>query len=567
MYLVKKRADSHLNVDTDSLDGTKVIAFLDIGTNSVRLLIIGISRDRSWKVLARHKSVVRLGEREFEKHTLIPEAIERGTGAIARFEEIARSFSAEEIIAVATSASREAVNRDEFINRVHDMTGVKVHIISGEEEARLIWLGVSRSIRLGLEKAIFIDIGGGSTEVIVGDQYEPIFLKSLKLGAIRLTNTYIREGDTGPVSQGSLAELKDHIGAKTLHITHHLRKMSCTRVFGSSGTIITLESVAREHPSLSGRHEPESLTLSELNFLIKYLCSLSFEERKAVPGLNPDRADIIIGGALILQQILTGSGHTKITISRRGLRDGLMEEYLSKNRVISVPDIMRIRDQSVRQLGATFRVDEKHACHVLTLAIRLFDSGREAGLHALPEYARELLMHAAYLHDIGHIISSKGHHHHSNYLITNASLSGFNQDEIGMIGLITRYHRKRLPRSKDIPYMHLQRNDQRVVQILGQILRVAENLDHGHDMRVESVRFVRSPADRVILEINSNRDCSAEWDASLAESVFFEKIFNRPLLLTIVHDIANPEDWRFESSRSVQMTRNGQDHPAHGIRV
>ena len=142
------------------MDMPKVIGFLDIGTNSVRLLVISISHDRTWKILARHKATVRLGEKEFTQHNIIPEAIERGTAAITRFVEIARNFNVEEIIAVATSASREADNRDEFISRVYDLTGVQVQIISGEEEARLIWLGVSRGIRLGLEKALFIDIGG-----------------------------------------------------------------------------------------------------------------------------------------------------------------------------------------------------------------------------------------------------------------------------------------------------------------------------------------------------------------------------------------------------------------------
>jgi len=567
MYLVKTDPILTQMADTHSMDESKVIAFLDIGTNSVRLLIISISKDRSWKVLARHKSVVRLGEREFERHIIVPEAIERGSEAIVRFVEVARNFSAEEIFAVATSASREAENRDEFINRVYDLTGVKVHVISGEDEARLIWLGVSRGIRLGLEKALFIDIGGGSTEVIVGDQYEPIFLKSLELGAIRMTNTFFPDDITGIVSQGSLIDLKSHIEAKTLHITKHLTKLSFTRVFGSSGTIIALESIAREHPSLAGRHEPENLTSCELGILIEYLCSLSLEGRRRVPGLNPDRADIIIPGALILQKLLNISGFSKITLSRRGLRDGLMEEYLSKNCEIAVPDMVQIRGQSVRSLGTAFHINEKHAHHVMTLAIRLFDSSKEAGLHVLSYSARELLIHAAYLHDIGHIISFKRHHHHSYYLIANASLPGFNQEEIRLIGLITRYHRKRLPRGKDLPYMHPHREDQRIVQVLAQILRVAENLDHSHDMRVDSARFVRSSANRVSLKIITNRNCSAEWDASLKERGFFEKTFDLPLLLTIADDGGNSENWSLESDRSIRMTRDRQDHLALGIRV
>ena len=523
------------------MDRSKVFGFIDIGTNSVRLLVIRISLDRSWEVLIRHKNSVRLGEGEFEQHSLIHTAIERTTAIIKRYAEIAREYQACDIIAVATSATREAENRTVFINHVFEQTGIEILVISGEEEARLIWLGVSRGLYPGLEKALFIDIGGGSTEVIIGDQTRPDLLTSLPLGAIRLSTLFCMDKESTPVSPRTLSHLMEHIELVISGITPDLTANPFTRVFGSSGTIIALESVASEHPELSCTHRPEILTLKEVNFILTYLCSLSISERKKVPGLNPNRADIIIAGAAVLQKLLERSGNDKIRISHRGLLFGLVEDVLANMEINPVVDISLNRYQAVAQLGKRFHLDEKHARHVMNLSIMLFDSSREAGLHDLPDPAREILIHAAYLHDIGSIISFARHHHHSCYIISSSSLPGFSQDELRTIGLITRYHRKSPPRNKDEILMHLLRGERKTILILTQILRMAESLDRTHDMRVESARFSRITGKRDILEICSARDCTVELTACQDTAAAFEKVFHKQLFISFAGNSLHPE--------------------------
>ena len=517
------------------MDSSQVLGFIDIGTNSVRLLVIRVFPDQNWEILIRHKNSVRLGEGEFETNCLTREAIERTSAIITRYVEIAREFGASEIVAVATSATRDAENRLEFTNNVLKRTGIRISVLSGEEEARLIWLGVSQGFRLGLEKALCIDIGGGSTEIIIGDQVSYDLLCSLPLGAIRLTTQFFNKVETN-ISPLQISILSDHIDLFISKISHELQVIPYTQVFGSSGTILALESVASEHPELSQMHKSGILTIPELNSIIKYLMSLTLQKRRRVPGLNPNRADIIIAGAVLLQRLLVTSGHSEIRVSNMGLIFGLVKDTLSRVKMKTDLDLSQKRHAAVTELGKKFHLNDTHSCHVMNLAIMLFDSSREIGLHTLSESVREILIHAAYLHDIGSVISFSRHHHHSYYIITSSSLSGFSQDELRMIGLITRYHRKKPPKNKDEVLVHLHRGERRTIQILSQILRLAENLDRTHDMRVESARFVRMPGKPSTIEIYSSRDCTAEWIACQESAESYEKVFNIPLIITMVRN-------------------------------
>jgi exopolyphosphatase/guanosine-5'-triphosphate,3'-diphosphate pyrophosphatase len=325
--------------------------------------------------------------------------------------------------------------------------------------------------------------------------------------------------------------LRDHIGSVISVIISDMQGFPYTRIFGSSGTILALESVASEHPPLADDHKPGILTMSEIDYIVRYLSSLTLAERRRVPGLNPNRADIIIAGAVLLQALLEASGHQEIRTSDRGLIYGLVEETLAKTNDNRIPDTPLGRYHAVTGLGNKFHLDTKHARHVMNLAIMLFDSGKEIGLHNLSDTEREILIHAAYLHDIGSIISFSRHHHHSYYIISSSSMAAFSQEELRMIGLVARYHRKKPPRNRDAVLVHLHRNERRIVHILTQILRMAESLDRTHDMRVESVRFVRIPGSQEILEIFSSQDCTMETIACQETAAGFEKVFHRPLAI------------------------------------
>ncbi len=511
-----------------------VIAFIDLGTNSARLLIIRLNPNCSYSVLTQQKEVVRLGEGGFAENILTPDAINRTVIVLSRFAEVARSFGATEIVAVATSATRDARNRDALITRIREEAGFELNVISGPEEARLIWLGVSSGVKIGKTKSLFIDIGGGSTEIIVGDQFEAFLLRSLKLGAIRTTNTYIPPDMTDPIPLQTVLVIQKHIRSRALHTIRNVKSKKVQQAFGSSGTISTLEAIAAGMNNSAAPHREGVITRTELSEVITHLCSLPLKERRNVQGLNPDRADIIIAGALILNSLLEQTGISEIQVSSRSLRDGLLVDYLSRIPGFPFAEQEPIRMASIKHLGRVCHINEPHANHVRDLALSLFDSAREAGLHNLPNTDRELLSYAAILHDIGQFISFPAHQQHSLYVITHATLLGFNEHEILIIALVTRYHRKKMPRGKDQLYGHLNDDDKMMVQILSVFLRMAENLDRSHDGRVTHAQLLATERRKITLALECNSDCSLEQWAILGDIRSFERTMKKGLKIEVL---------------------------------
>jgi exopolyphosphatase/guanosine-5'-triphosphate,3'-diphosphate pyrophosphatase len=508
----------------------KVVAFIDLGTNSIRSLIVRLNPNHSYTVLTKQKEMVRLGEGEFKDDILLPEAMERAVMVSKKFVELARGFGASEVYAVATSATREAHNRDIFLKRLKREAGLNVHVISGTEEARLIYLGVSSGIDIGSQKSFFVDIGGGSTEIIVGDQHEYGMLRSLKLGAIRLTNRFFSPGDTGPVSEELYQQICGYVRNAIILPVQRAREEGVVLAFGSSGTVQNLADIAcRMCRKGDRRSPPTAITHEELKAVIEKLCEVPLEERKKIPGINPDRADIIIAGAAILDAIMGELGISEIRVSDRSLRDGLLVDYLSKTPGFPYAEKMSVRKRSVHMLGRACRIDIPHAEHVTRLAFDLFDSGQEIGLHNLGEWERELLEYAAHLHDIGQFISFSGHHLHSKYIIENAELLGFDEQEIMLIALITRYHRKRTPRKRDEEFNALDPESQNIIRVLSTFLRLAEHLDRSHACLVTAARFTGMNSENVWLEVTCRTDCSLEQWALESDINDFEKVFCRTI--------------------------------------
>ncbi len=525
------------------LNGPKVVAFIDLGTNSARLLVVKLNPNHSFTILTQQKEVVRLGEGEFADNLLTAEAIERTVVVISRLAEIARAFCAEDIVAVATSATRDARNRDVLISRIRVEAGIELNVISGPEEARLIWLGVSSGVDIGEDVSLFIDIGGGSTEMIVGDQTHAFLLRSLKLGAIRMTNLFM-SGLIGPIPDETLQKVRRHIRSRASHTIRHVKGHRIQQAFGSSGTISSLELVASSMKGLPAPHRQGIITSVELSEVIRHLCSLSLKDRRAVPGLNPDRADIIVAGALVLESLLDLSGVFDIQVSSRSLRDGLLVDYLSRIPGFPHAESMPVRDTSIRQLGRSCHIDESHARHVESLALSLFDTARTSGHHALSDDAREILSHAAYLHDAGQFISFSGHHQHSFYVIIHAPLLGFHEYEILMIALVTRYHRKKMPRQKDPGYTTLDPEDRVIVLLLAQFLRMAENLDRSHDGRVISASLSPGGHHETILTLECSSDCTLERWAIMEDARSFERTFKKRLTIEVSRQVRSetPEE-------------------------
>lgn len=519
-------------VTPNEKNGSRIAAFIDIGTNSIRLLLVRVDPNHYYTILSKQKEVVRLGEGEFATATLQPEAMQRAADVCRQFTDLARSRGAEEIVAVATSATREATNQAEFLHLLETSARLKVRVISGKEEARLIYRGVASGVDLGDQQALFIDIGGGSTEVILGNNRDYSFLETHPLGAIRLTSTFFLPVETGPIDSLRYQIIKNYVRNLIVRTTQHLKEAQIDLALGSSGTITNLAEVAFLHEYGRSIDRNDTLTYAQIVRTIQMLCEFPLAERREVPGINPERADIIIAGAAILDTFMETLHIDRLLTSDRTLQDGLLMDYLDS--IGHAPELsqLTVRARSVLQLGRRVNFEESHARAVARLALELFDSAHEVGLHALDGNARELLEYAALLHDIGSFLSYQNHQEHSYYLIRNADLLGFDQNEMEMMANAALYHRKGMPGKKNKEIENLEPQDRDAARILGMLLRLAENLDRSHTGAIQHVRFVPVKKKSVRLEIDTSQDCQLEIAGLRNHLDVFRKIFGKKMDLT-----------------------------------
>jgi exopolyphosphatase/guanosine-5'-triphosphate,3'-diphosphate pyrophosphatase len=509
----------------------RVVSFIDIGTNSVRLLVIRLNPNHSYSILSQQKQQVRLGEGEFEGEEILPEAIERLVIVCKKLTELAVTFKTDEFVAVATSAMREATNQHQILHLLRQEALLDVRVISGQEEARLIYLGVSRGIHLGDRQAFFIDIGGGSTEIAIGGELNYHYLDSFKLGAIRLSNLYVSDTITEPMSQDQYRKVQQHVKDAIVHSVQKIRKQKPDLAVGSSGTIMNLAEIAQKTFHQNGNSGDTILSHKDLRKVIDLLCSLPLEQRRKIPGINPERADIIIPGAAILDTFMKELSLDSIIISSRGLQDGLLVDYLSRMDAFPLLGELSPRQRSVLQLGRSCGINEVHARTVTSLVLELFDSAKEIRLHNFSDGERELLEYATFLHDIGSFISYTNHHAHSYYIIKNSELLGFDQKEISIIANIARFHRKKTPKKKDPEILDLDLRERETLRILTTFIRLGESLDRSHTALIQHVRFSRIEKGAIHLEVMARGDCQLEIWGVEAEKKAFEKIFGKELVL------------------------------------
>ena len=509
----------------------RVVSFIDIGTNSVRLLVVRLNPNHSYSILSQQKQQVRLGEGEFEEEEILPEAIERLVVVCKKFTELALSFNTDEFVAVATSAMREAVNQQEVLHLLRHESRLDVRVISGQEEARLIYLGVSSGINLDDRQAFFIDIGGGSTEIAIGDNQNYQFLDSFKLGAIRLSNQYLSDTVTEPLSPDGYKKIQQHVRDAIIHSIKKISRQKPSLAIGSSGTIMNLAEIAQKAFHHDGNYSENILSSKDLRKVIDLLCSLPLEQRRKIPGINPERADIIIPGAAILDVFLKELSFDSIMITSRGLQDGLLVDYLSRMDAFPLFGDLSPRQRSVLQLGRSCGINEVHARTVTSIVLELFDSAKDLKLHNYGDGERELLEYATFLHDIGSFISYTNHHAHSYYIIKNSELLGFDQKEVNFMANIARFHRKKTPRKKDPEILELDTREREALRILTTFIRLGESLDRSHTALVQHVRFSAVDKDTVTLEVIARGDCQLEIWGVDAEKKAFEKIFLKKLVI------------------------------------
>lgn len=506
----------------------QVVGLIDIGTNSVRMLLVRIRPDLSYSILSHRKESVRLGEGEFPSMQLRPEAMQRAVMVCRRFVEMARAHDVDKIQAVATSATRDARNQADFLRLLRREANLVVRVVSGKEEARLVYLGVSSGIHMEDREALFLDIGGGSTEVIVGNQDSHSFLDTLQLGHIRLTTLFLKDHE-GSIAETQYRELQEHVRDTAVRSLMSIKEMNLDFAVGSSGTVENLADIAARM-FLGRKREPDDvLRRDHLAKVRKMLCNLPLSERSKVPGINRDRSDVIIAGTAILETFMQELDLEEIQVSERGLRDGLLLDYLSRRGQERTDAGISFRERSVVRLGRSLRFDEEHARRVADLSLQLFDSAAEAKLHKYGEWERELLYYSALLHDIGIALSYSRHHYHSYYFIRNADLLGFDQTEIDIIATTAYFHRKRIPRKKYKPYKRLDGYSRKRVRKLSTFLSMAESLDRSHLGLVESAEFSTPKKKRAVLHLHASQHCPLELWGVAYQKNGFRKAFGRKL--------------------------------------
>jgi exopolyphosphatase/guanosine-5'-triphosphate,3'-diphosphate pyrophosphatase len=487
------------------------IAAIDVGSNSIHMVVAQVEADGRFRVLDRAKEMVRLGHRTLTSGRLSADAMNLGLRTLAAFRTLAERQGVERIYAVATSAIREAKNGGDFVLRVRDEIGLRVKVIPGREEARLIFLGVRHAIDLRTEPALIVDAGGGSVELIFTEADRAVSLHSFKLGVARLSERFFEDD---PPSNRELAELDAYLAEQLEPALG--RKRSVRSVIGTSGTMLNLIAMAgyeRGEPP-DGHLHNFSVSADEIARVRRLVTRADREARLRIKGLDAKRVDLIVPGAVLADHILRQVEAKEMVACTWALREGVLLDFIARHRK-GIEEIERFADprrRSVARFARHLGEGGNHPERVARLALQLYDQLEgDLGLEAP---AREWLEFAALLHDVGHHIGHKDHQRHSYYLITNGELLGFRREELEIIGLTARYHRKGVPKDTDDAYQALSRSERRTVRALSAILRLADSLDRSHYGVVRDVVVIRR-GDRLVVQLHTEGD-DAEleiWEA------------------------------------------------------
>jgi exopolyphosphatase / guanosine-5'-triphosphate,3'-diphosphate pyrophosphatase len=505
------------------------IAAIDIGTNSVHMIVVRVRSDLSFEVIDREKVMVRLGAGGLDGKALTTEAMSAALQALSKFKRLAESHRVDEILAAATSATREARNGGEFLARIERETGIRPRVITGTEEARLIHQAAVYGVDVGSARAVVIDVGGGSTEITLGNATAIHAARSFKIGVIRLTERFVH---SDPLSGRDERKLAKHILSEIGRHCDQITAIGFDRVIGTSGTILSLGAVAATAARGTTPAELRNLRVSakQVRRLRKEIVALNPAQRLTVPGLDPRRADLVVAGAVLLDTVMRRLGAEELTLCDLALREGLVLDYIRRNRrqIAQVDKIPDVRRRSALELAERCNYYAEHAQQVIRLALALFDQSR--AVHGLTDREREWLEYAALLHDVGGLISYARHHRHSYYLIKNGDLRGFHPDEIEVIALVARYHRRGTPKRSHDEYANLSSSLRKTVRTLSSILRVAESLDRSHAQAITGLELRDRGADALLL-VHTGTDAELEVWATNRHLQPFEKLLGKPVRL------------------------------------
>jgi exopolyphosphatase / guanosine-5'-triphosphate,3'-diphosphate pyrophosphatase len=495
------------------------VAAIDVGSNSLHMVIAQADPDGAITTLWRMKEMVGLGRISFPSRRLTAEAMERAIATLRRFQQAAQSRQCEKILAVATSAVREAINGGDFLTRVQRELGLNMRVVSARDEAKLIYLGVRHAVQLTTAPTFMIDIGGGSVEFIVADKNKAAMLESRKLGAARMTAKYIK---SDPVSPADLKVLLAHYDRELTPLCEQILSLKPTQAIATSGTLENLSAMCN---SLYGT-DTGVITREPLEKLVGKLLESRTADRAEFKGLDDQRKDQIIAGAVLVNELFRRLNLEKITVCKSALREGMMVDYLSRHLPElsirrEVPDPRR---RSVLDLARRCDWHQTHSEQVARLCLELFDQTKP--LHGLGKKARELIEYAALLHDIGWHIGKSDHHKHSKYLIQHGDLKGFTADEINTMANVARYHRKGPPKLSQQSFAALSNRGKEIVRVGSALLRISDGLDRSHCSVVSSISCTIHRK-RMDIRIKARGDAELEIWGGQQKMGYFSELFGK----------------------------------------
>jgi exopolyphosphatase/guanosine-5'-triphosphate,3'-diphosphate pyrophosphatase len=506
-------------------------AAIDIGSNSIRMEAAEVVPGQPVRILASDREVTRLGESVFRTGVVSEEALRATCSVLVRMAALYRKLDAVGIRAVATSAVRDTSNQKEFLARASEAAGTPVEIISGREEARLIYLGVESNWPQPGKRTLIIDIGGGSAEIVSGESGRLREAFSKPLGAVRLREIFLQDDPPAP---RQLHQMQEYIQEKLADVVVRLGHSGWDRVIATSATASAVASaVARVPRSERDGIDRLRVATTQVRKLYERIAELNLVGRRRITGIGPRRAEIIVPGVAVLLEFLKEFHLPAVFYSRAGVRDGIIADLAARNVGAELSRLSRDQRAEVEGMCRRYGVSLEHARKVANIASLLFAALQP--LHELPPSSGKLLEAAAYLHDVGHFISGVGHHKHSYYVVANSDMPGFTERERVLIAMLCRYHRKALPSPVHNAYQSLPAEEKRIVHLIIPILRLADNLDRGHEQRIQSVTC-RVRDGEVVLEVHSQGDVDLEQWAAERAGEAFRQVYDRPILVVNARD-------------------------------
>jgi exopolyphosphatase/guanosine-5'-triphosphate,3'-diphosphate pyrophosphatase len=495
------------------------LAAIDIGSNSIRLLVAEVAPDGNYRVLDDEKQTTRLAHGLARTAQLSEEAIQLSLEALGRMKAIAEGYGARRLEIIATSAVREAENRQHFLDLARQRLGLEIEVIPGSEEGELSFASAAHHFDLkGLDVAV-MDLGGGSAELIFAARGVVEEIRTLPLGAVRVTESVIR---SDPLTDADYKRLKKYI-RKWFDKIVGKPTFRPNVLIGAGGTFTALANISmRQRGQVYNSVGGYEMNRGEVRHLFEYLRTMPLSARRGLPGLHSDRADIIVAGVGVIDRLMKYLHVNRLLISDQGVRDGLLLRMIS--RLLKRPPGEEDSDvlAGVRQFAAACAFEQKHSQHVARLALQLFDQ-LQGPLH-LPSSERLILEAAALLHEIGYLINYEKHHQHSYHLIMHGNLRGLSPQQRELVGNVARYHRRSGPKRKHENFARLQPADRETVKRLSALLRLADGLDRTHRQQIRDVRC-EWQGGRLVLNATADQRPDVDFWGARQKGKLFEKVF------------------------------------------